>query len=52
MYLPKFNIITKIKSSKSTGKKNAFYLTLKALVVPKIFKYLSWLLGCIEKWLD
>ena len=29
--------------------KNAFYLTLKALFVLKIFKFLSWLFGHVEK---
>ena len=29
--------------------KNAFYFTLKALFVLKIFKFLSWLLGHVEK---
>ena len=32
--------------------KNTFYLILKALVVLKIFKFLSWLLGHIEKRFD
>ena len=30
----------------------AFYFTLKALFVLKIFKFLSWLLGHVEKRLD
>ena len=29
--------------------KNAFYFILKALFVPKIFKFLSWLFGHVEK---
>ena len=29
--------------------KNAFYFVLKALLVLKIFKLLSWLLGHVEK---
>ena len=29
--------------------KNAFYFILKALAVLKIFKFLSWLFGYIEK---
>ena len=32
--------------------KNAFYFTLKALVVLKIFKFLSWLFGHVLKQLD
>ena len=34
--------------------KNAFYLILKALVVLKIFKFLSWLFGHVEEtaWLE
>ena len=32
--------------------KNAFYLTLKALFVLKIFKFLSWIFGPLEKRLD
>ena len=28
---------------------NAFYFTLKALFVLKIFKFLSWLFGHVEK---
>ena len=32
--------------------KNAFYFTLKALFILKIFKFLSWLFGHISKWLD
>ena len=34
--------------------KNAFYFTLKALFVLKIFKLLSWLVGHVEKtaWLE
>ena len=29
--------------------KNAFYFILKALFVPKIFKYVSWMFGHVEK---
>ena len=29
--------------------KNAFYFTVKALFVLKIFKFLSWLFGHVEK---
>ena len=32
--------------------RNAFYYTWKALFVLKIIKFLSWLFGRIEKWLD
>ena len=32
--------------------KNAFYFTLKALFVLKIFKFLSWLFDHVEKQLD
>ena len=32
--------------------KNPFYFTLKALCIFKIFKFLSWLLGHVEKRLD
>ena len=32
--------------------KNAFYFALKALFVLKIFKFLSWLFGHVEKRLD
>ena len=32
--------------------KNAFYVTLKALFILKIFKFLSWLFVCVEKRLD
>ena len=32
--------------------KSAFYFTLQALLVPKIFKHLSWIFGHIEKWID
>ena len=32
--------------------KNAFYFTSKALFVLKILKFLSWLFGCVAKWLD
>ena len=29
--------------------KNTFYFTLKGLFIPKIFKFLSWLVGHVEK---
>ena len=32
--------------------KNAFYFMSKTLFVFKIFKFLSWLFGCVAKWLD
>ena len=32
--------------------KNTFYLTLKALLVLNTLKFLSWLFGHVEKWLD
>ena len=32
--------------------KNAFYFTLKAFFVPKIFKFLSWFFGHVVKLLD
>ena len=32
--------------------KNAFYFTLKALFVVKIFKFLSWVFDHVEKRLD
>ena len=32
--------------------KNAFYLTLTALFILNIFKFLSWLFGHVEKRLD
>ena len=32
--------------------KNSFYFTLKALFVPRIFKFLSWICGHAEKQLD
>ena len=34
------------------GMKKAFYFTLKALFVFKIFKFSSWLFDHVEKWLD
>ena len=33
----------------SKMKKNTFYFTLKALFVLKVFKFLSWLFGHVEK---
>ena len=40
--------------SPSKMMENAFYFILKALFVPKIFKFLSWLFGYVEKtaWLE
>ena len=38
--------------SPSKMTKNAFYFTLKALFVLKIFKFLSGLFGLVEKQLD
>ena len=32
--------------------KNTFYFTLKTLFVPKIFKFLSWIFGHVEKRID
>ena len=32
--------------------KNSFYFVLKAPFVLKIFKFLSWIFGQVEKWLD
>ena len=32
--------------------KNAFYFTLKALLILKIFQFLSWIFGHVEKHLD
>ena len=34
--------------------KNAFYFTIKAIFILKIFKFLSWLFGHVEKtaWLE
>ena len=29
-----------------------FYVTLKVLFILKIFKFLIWLFGYVEKWLD
>ena len=53
-------IITQVGSSKKVSficlhesplkmMKDAFYLILKAFIVLKIFEWLSWLLGCVEK---
>ena len=33
-------------------KKNSFYFTFKAVFVFKIFKFLSWLFGQVEKRID
>ena len=42
------------KTSPSKMMKNAFYFILKALFVLKIFNFLSWLFGLVEKtaWLE
>ena len=46
--------LTQFLASENPSKmmKNAFYFTLKALFVLKIFKFLSWLFGHAEKRLD
>ena len=52
--LPKKKFIICFNDSHSKMMKNAFYLLLKALFVLKIFKFLSWLFGHVEKtaWLE
>ena len=52
-HLPKTCVICFIESPLKMMK-NAFYFILKALFVLKIFKFLSWLFGHIEKtaWLE
>ena len=52
-HLPKKNFIC-FNDTPSKMMKNAFYFILKALFVLKIFKYLSWLFGRVEKttWLE
>ena len=52
-YLPKIYVICLIESPLKVIK-NAFYFILKALFVLKIFKFLSWLFGHVEKsaWLE
>ena len=51
--IPKKRVIYFIESPLKMLK-NAFYFTLKALFVLKIFKFLSWLFGHVEKtaWLE
>ena len=51
---PKIFIIICFNVSPSKMMKNAFYFILKALFVLKIFKFLSWLFGHVEKraWLE
>ena len=46
--IPKKRVIYFIESPLKMLK-NAFYFTLKALFVLKIFKFLSWLFGHVEK---
>ena len=50
----KNNFFICFNDSPSKMMKNAFYFLLKALFVLKIFKFLSWLFGQIEKtaWLE
>ena len=52
-HLPKICFIC-FDDSPSKMMKNAFYFILKALFVLKIFKFLSWLFGHVEKtaWLE
>ena len=48
-YLPKKNFFISFNDSPSKMMKNAFYFILKALFALKIFKFLSWLSGQVEK---
>ena len=52
-HLPKFLFVC-FNDSPSKMSKNAFYFILKSLFVLKIFKFLSWLFGHVEKtaWLE
>ena len=52
-HLQKFFFIC-FNDSPSKMMKNAFYFILKALFVLKIFKFLSWVFGHVEKtaWLE
>ena len=45
----KINFVICFKDSPLKIMKNAFYFTLKALFVFKIFKFLSWFFGHVEK---
>ena len=47
-HLPKIYIIC-FNESPLKLMKNAFYFIFKAFLVPKIFKFLSWLFGHVEK---
>ena len=51
---PKKFLFICFNDSPSKLKKNAFYFILKALYILKIFKFLSWLFGHVEKtaWLE
>ena len=49
--LPKFFFIC-FKENPFNLMKNTFYFTLKALFDLKIFKFLSWPFGHVEKWLN
>ena len=48
-HLPKIFFIICFNDSPSKMMKSAFYFILKALFVLKIFKFLSWLFGHVEK---
>ena len=48
-HLPKKIFITSFNDSPSKMMKNDFYFILKALSALKIFKFLSWLFGHVEK---
>ena len=52
-HLPKQNFYC-LNESPLKMTENAFYFTLKAFFVLKVFKYLSWLFGHVEKmdWLE
>ena len=52
--ISKKKIIICFNDSSSKIMKNTFYFILKALFVLKIFKFLSWLFGHVEKtaWLE
>ena len=53
-YLPKKNCFICFNESPLNMIKNAFCFTLKAFLVLKIFKFLSWIFGHVEKkaWLE
>ena len=42
-------VICFIESPLKMKKKNAFYFILKALFIPKIYKFSFWLFGHVEK---